>query len=67
MRRLDYNKYLRDLRILNSFRTEPSIDRTAKRVGMSPQQVRNWLVDATYRYPIYEDDDGKIYVAWRLR
>ena len=62
----DFNRYLKDLRIVNAFCRCSSVNQAARHLRMKPQALRNWLTDGTYRWPLYEDDRGRIYVG-RLR
>lgn len=60
----DWNKAMRELRRVNAIaQYGPRVGTIARRLGMKDGDYRNWLVDATYRWPIYEDDRGGVYLG----
>jgi hypothetical protein len=60
----DWNAAMRELRYVNAINMYgPSPTRIATRLRINAGTYRAWLVGATYRWPIYEDDQGGLHIG----
>jgi hypothetical protein len=58
----DWRQSIRELRYLNAINQYgPRVSDISRGLGIKYNHYLNWLVDATHRWPIYEDDRGGIY------
>jgi hypothetical protein len=60
----DWARAMREMRYLNAIAMYgPRVGTIARRLGVRDVTYRSWLVHATYRWPIYEDDTGGVYIG----
>jgi len=58
----DWNRAMKELKYVNAInKYGPRVPRIARSLKISESVFRSWLVDATYRWAIWEDDRGGIY------
>lgn len=61
----DWNRAMKELRYVNAINMYgPKVGRIARKLRVTDQAYRAWIVDATYRWPIWEDDRGGLHVGF---
>lgn len=60
----DWNRAMQELRYVNAIpKHGPRIRDITKALGIPNLHFHSWLTYATYRWPIYEDDKGGVYIG----